>query len=154
MEWSSFFGWDYLTIQKYFVSKIIGFRNFWVQDLSQPSIYWNKTKMRLFCPLTSMYVGLLIVNCKYVPEANQVIINRMTMDKDEVAPVAVKTRHSYRLIKEKLDLCLESENVMNQEKKAFFQAILPQSWCCTCYSSGLEDKYQNVERGSYLEEKF
>ena len=77
--------------------------------------------MRLCRPLTSMYVGLLIVNCKYVPKAKQVIINGMTMDKDEVAPVAAKTKHSYQSIKEKLDLCLESEKVMSQEKKLSFR---------------------------------
>ena len=77
--------------------------------------------MRLRRPVTSMYVGLLIANCKYVPKAKQVIINRMTMDEDEVAPVAAKTKHSYQLIKEKLDLCLESKKVMNQEKKLSFR---------------------------------
>ena len=39
------------------------------------------------------------------------------MDEDEVAPVAAKTKHSYRSIKEKLDLCIESKKVVNQEKK-------------------------------------
>ena len=43
------------------------------------------------------------------------------MDEDEVAPVAAKTKHSYQLIKEKLDLCLESKKVMNQEKKLSFR---------------------------------
>ena len=77
--------------------------------------------MRLHRPLTSMYVGLLIANCKYVPKAKQVIINGMTMDEDEVAPVAAKTKHSYQLIKEKLNLCLESKKVVNQEKKLSFR---------------------------------
>ena len=43
------------------------------------------------------------------------------MDEEEVALVAATTKHSYRLIKEKLDLCLESEKVMNQEKQLSFR---------------------------------
>ena len=43
------------------------------------------------------------------------------MDEDEVAPVAATTKRSYQSIKEKLDLCLESEKVVNQEKKLSFR---------------------------------
>ena len=95
MECSSFFvGLSYHT-KIYYHLKLQESGIFGVQDLSQPSFYQNKTKMRLCCPLTSMYVGLLIANCKYGPKAKQVIINRMTMDKDEVAPDAAKTKCSY-----------------------------------------------------------
>ena len=43
------------------------------------------------------------------------------MDEKEVALVAATSKCSYRLIKEKLDLCLESEIVMNQEKQLSFR---------------------------------
>ena len=41
------------------------------------------------------------------------------MDGDKVALVAATTKRSYQFIKEKLNLCLESEKVVNQEKKLF-----------------------------------
>ena len=43
------------------------------------------------------------------------------MDEEEVAPVAVTSKRSYQSIKEKLDLCLQSEIVMNQEKQLSFR---------------------------------
>ena len=43
------------------------------------------------------------------------------MDEEEVAPVAATSKRSYRSIKEKLDLCLQSEIVMNQEKQLSFR---------------------------------
>ena len=43
------------------------------------------------------------------------------MDEEEVAPVAATSKRSYRLIKEKLDLCLQSEIVVNQEKQLSFR---------------------------------
>ena len=43
------------------------------------------------------------------------------MDEEEVAPFAATSKHSYQLIKEKLDLCLESKIVMNQEKQPSFR---------------------------------
>ena len=43
------------------------------------------------------------------------------MDEEEVAPVAATSKRSYRSIKEKLDLCLQSEIVVNQEKQLSFR---------------------------------
>ena len=43
------------------------------------------------------------------------------MDEEEVTLVAATTQHSYQSIKEKLDLCLESKKVMNQEKQLSFR---------------------------------
>ena len=42
------------------------------------------------------------------------------MDEEEVALVAATSKCSYQSIKEKLDLCLESKKVMNQEKQLSF----------------------------------
>ena len=43
------------------------------------------------------------------------------MDEEEITPVAATSKHSYQLIKEKLDLCLQSEIVVNQEKQLSFR---------------------------------
>ena len=43
------------------------------------------------------------------------------MDEEEVAPIAVTSKCSYRSIKEKLDLCLQCEIVVNQEKQLSFR---------------------------------
>ena len=43
------------------------------------------------------------------------------MDEEDVAPVAATSKRSYRSIKEKLDLCLQSEIVVNQEKQLSFR---------------------------------
>ena len=43
------------------------------------------------------------------------------MDEEKVAPVVATSKHSYQSIKEKLDLCLESKIVMNQEKQLSFR---------------------------------
>ena len=43
------------------------------------------------------------------------------MDEEEVAPVAATTKHSYQLINKKLDLSIESEKVVNQEKQLSFR---------------------------------
>ena len=43
------------------------------------------------------------------------------MDEEEVAPVAVTSKHSYQSIKERLNLSLQSEIVVNQEKQLSFR---------------------------------
>ena len=43
------------------------------------------------------------------------------MDEEEVALVAATQEHSYRSIKEKLNLCLESKIVVNEEKELSFR---------------------------------